>query len=56
MHKSVTNAIITYPYSKAICQAKLEKIYDAEIIEIDYEALKNMTSERGMGKLGDSGK
>ena len=29
---NVTNTIITYPYSKAICQAKLEKIYEAEIV------------------------
>ena len=51
-----TDITIAYPYSKAICQAKLEKIYEAEIIEIPYEELKLISSERGMGKLGNSGK
>ncbi len=53
---NITDTAIAYPYSKAICQAKLEKIYDADIQEIDYSELQKISSERGMGKLGESGK
>ena len=45
-----------YPYNKAIAQALLIPVPVAEIEEIDYETLSQISSERGMGKLGSSGK
>lgn len=45
-----------YPYSKAITQALLIPVPVTEIEEIDYETLSQISSERGMGKLGSSGK
>ena len=53
---NVNEETIAYPYSKAIAQAKLEKIYDVEICEISYEELSKFESERGTGKLGASNK
>lgn len=47
---------IMYPYGKAICQAALEFVPNVNIKEISYEELKQIPSERGMSKLGDSGK
>lgn len=54
----VTHAedFILYPYTKAICQAKLEEVPQVEVEEITYDELKNISSERGTGKLGSSGK
>lgn len=48
--------ITVYPYEKAICQAALEEVPMVNVIEIPYDKLKNMASERGTGKLGSSGK
>jgi dUTP pyrophosphatase len=48
--------IIFYPYSKAIAQATIELVPQVNIVEITYEELKNIKSERGEGKLGASGK
>lgn len=45
-----------YPYSKAIAQALLIPVPVTEIEEIDYKTLSQISSERGMGKLGSSGK
>lgn len=47
---------IYYPYNKAIAQLILVEnpVFDVE--EISYEELKNIKSERGLGKLGSSGK
>jgi len=50
------NDRIEYPYSKAIAQAALEFVPDVVIKEIHYEELKEIPSERGMGRLGASGK
>lgn len=47
---------IFYPYEKAISQAVLLPVPDVEIEEITYDELKNISSERGEGKLGSSGK
>lgn len=59
--KYVNNVIINedrviYPASKAICQAALEIVPKNKTKVIDYEELKQIPSERGMGKLGSSGK
>lgn len=45
-----------YPYEKAIAQAVLREIPDVDVTEITYEELKNITSERGIGKIGSSNK
>ena len=45
-----------YPYSKAIAQFALEYVPDVEVEETTYEELLNIPSERGVGKLGSSGK
>ena len=47
---------VYYPYSKAICQAKIQEVPIVDIEEIPYEELKNIPSERGMGALGSSNK
>lgn len=51
-----TEDCILYPYIKAICQAKIEEVPQIEIEEITYDELKSISSERGTGKLGSSGK
>jgi len=47
---------LVYPASKGICQTALEFVPNVQTVEIPYDELKNIPSERGMGKLGDSGK
>jgi dUTP pyrophosphatase len=47
---------IYYPLNKAIAQAVVLPVPKMEVSEIGYDELKNIKSERGMGKLGDSGK
>ena len=47
---------IVYPYTKAIAQLILHKVYDSEVKEMSYEELKNISSERGIGSLGSSNK
>ena len=47
---------IHYPYNKAIAQLIMVENPVFDIQEISYEKLKNIESERGLGKLGDSGK
>lgn len=45
-----------YPYSKAIAQALVVPVPKVEVEEISYEELQDITSERGLGALGSSGK
>lgn len=52
----VTGDPIIYPYEKAICQAVLHELPPAAVKEVSPEAIDAMTSERGTGKLGSSGK
>lgn len=47
---------ILYPYEKAICQALILPVPEVEIEEYTYEELKAISSERGTGRLGSSGK
>lgn len=49
------NAIL-YPYSKAIAQALIVPVPEANIEEISYAELKNIPSERGTGMIGSSNK
>lgn len=45
-----------YPYSKAIAQALLIPVPTVNVEEITYEELQQISSERGLGALGSSGK
>lgn len=47
---------IIHPYKKAIAQAALEFVPDVDVEEVSYDELQNISSERGAGKLGSSGK
>ena len=47
---------LIYPYSKAICQLVLQEVPVLEEKEISYEELKEISSERGAGRFGSSGK
>jgi len=47
---------LIYPYSKAIAQALIIPVPVVEVEEIPYEELKEISSERGLGKLGSSNK
>jgi len=48
------NDRIEYPYIKAIAQAALEFVPDIIVKEVNYEELKNIPSDRGMGCLGST--
>lgn len=52
----VMTASFVYPYSKAIAQALVIPVPKTRIQEISYNKLKNIKSERGLGKLGSSNK
>ena len=45
-----------YPYSKAIAQALVKPVPKVKIEEIQYDELQQISSERGLGSLGSSGK
>lgn len=47
---------IVYPYTKAIAQILVLPVPSVTAMEIDYDALNSMQSERGTGCLGSSGK
>lgn len=47
---------IYYPYEKAICQALIIPIPTVDIEEVTYEELRAISSDRGIGALGSSGK
>ena len=53
---NMTYDYILYPYEKAICQALIIPVPEVEIEEYTYEELKAIPSERGIGRLGSSGK
>lgn len=50
------NVVIVYSTKKAICQAVLLPVPKVEVEEITYEELLKITSKRGTGMLGSSGK
>ena len=52
----VSGDIILYPYSKAIAQGTIDLVPQVKIEELSFEDLKNIESERGDTKLGQSGK
>jgi dUTP pyrophosphatase len=45
-----------YPYTKAIAQAKVERVIKTNVEEVSYEELQSITSERGTGAFGSSNK
>lgn len=52
----VDEYMIVYPYTKAIAQAVVVRIPNAVVEELSYEELQAIPSERGLGKIGSSGK
>ena len=50
------NFIIYYPYEKALAQAVLLPVPKVDVIELPYEDLQQISSERGMGNLGSTNK
>jgi dUTP pyrophosphatase len=50
------DGLISYPYSKAIAQGVLCVIPNLEVKELGYDDLLKITSDRGVGFLGASGK
>lgn len=48
--------VILYPYSKAIAQGTIDLVPNVKIEEVTYEDLLSIESERGLTKLGESGK
>lgn len=48
--------VILYPSAKAICQLVLQEVPVLEEKEISYEELQQISSERGAGRFGSSGK
>lgn len=56
VNELLNGTLTIYPYEKAICQAKVEYSPNVQIEEMKYRDLKNIESERGLGKLGSSGK
>jgi len=53
---ALSECVTIYPYTKAICQAALEIVPDAEIVPTTLDAVVSIASERGEGRLGSSGK
>lgn len=52
----ITSGYTIYPYEKAIAQALIIPVPKVNIEELTYDELKEITSDRGMGSLGSSGK
>lgn len=50
------NNTIYYPYEKGICQFVFLPVPKTEIVEISYSDILEFNSERGVGKIGSSGK
>lgn len=51
-----TSGYTIYPYEKAIAQALVVPVPKVKVEELTYNELKEITSDRGMGALGSSGK
>ncbi|MGM9947839.1 dUTP diphosphatase [Floccifex sp.] len=54
--ESFKNQFIIYPYEKAVCQGVLLQMPQLESETLSYDELKNISSLRGSGRLGSSGK
>ena len=51
-----TAEVIVYPYTKAICEAVVQEVPVLKEIELTYEELCSIASQRGKGGFGSSGK
>ncbi len=51
-----TSGYTIYPYEKAIAQVLVVPVPKVNIEELTYDELKEITSDRGIGSLGSSGK
>lgn len=51
-----TDEVILYPYTKGIAQALLIQVPETNESILDYSDLQSISSERGTGQLGASGK
>ena len=51
-----TDEAVYVPYSKAVCQFHVRRIEQVEIVEESVEDIRAVESQRGLGKLGSSGK
>lgn len=51
----IEDGAIVYPYEKAIAQAIIQEAFHADVVEVSYDDLLNIESERGTGMLGSSG-
>ena len=50
------NNVIFYPYKKAICQIVAHIVPELDVQELSYDELLAISSERGTGGFGSSGK
>ena len=48
--------VVLYPQTKAVCQIVLQIVPKLQEIEISYEELKEIASERSTGGFGSTGK
>lgn len=55
-HKDITMNHIIYPYEKAITQIIMLPVPKLDVEEVTVEEIKAISSQRGEGCLGDSGK
>ena len=53
---TMANRIVCIPKTKAICQALLLPVPEVQVKECSYEDVQGVTSDRGNGCLGSSGK
>lgn len=56
MDEEQKKSMILYPYEKAICQGVLLQMPNVQSVEISYEELQEMSSDRKSGRLGSSDK
>lgn len=53
---ALSNDYIIYPYSKAICQALMMYVPAMDVFKVSMDYYETLTTERGDGALGSSGK
>lgn len=52
----VSDLAIAYPYKNAICQATVDLVPSTKLVELTFEDLQKIESERGTDKLGSTNK
>ena len=53
---ALSDDYVVYPYKKAICQAIIVPVPDVHVVEASKEEVLSVSSDRGSGCLGSSGK